>query len=61
MYYVASITSHPDGKGKCDDEARWWPDWHKYSMDNHDTVIFRYRLLLYPRLIPDKTHNDDNL
>ena len=58
MYHVAFITRHPDDKKKRDDEARWCLDWHEYSMDDNDTIIFGHRVLFHPRLSSDKHHND---
>ena len=56
MLHLPLVTPTIDKKR--DDEVSWWPDWHEYSMDDNDTIIFCHRILFHPRLIPDKTNND---
>ena len=58
MHHITFITRHSDGKEKRDDKARWWLDWHIYSMDDNNSIICGHRILFHLLLRSDKTHNN---
>ena len=38
-YHVTFLSRHPDDNHLCDDVARWWPEWHKYSLDGENIPV----------------------
>ena len=54
-YWCVFQARHPADKGKSDEQARWWPEWHKYHRDtNTNVIIFDERILFPPNRIPPK-------
>ena len=33
----------------CDDRARWWPEWHKYQLDDNNVPVYGTRMLFSPK------------
>ena len=54
-YYCVFQARHPADKGKSDELARWWPEWHKYHRDpSSGNIIYDERILFHPNRIPPK-------
>ena len=54
-YYVHFYTRHPADKLETDPDARWWPEWHKYSTAPDGTIDYGDQYLTYPTRTPDAT------
>ena len=53
-YYAHFYARHPsDAAEFTDDTARWWPEWHEYSLGSDDTIDYGARSLIYPSRTPD--------
>ena len=47
-YLVAFLARHPSDNKKTDDDARWWPEWHEYTIGNDNIPDFGQRVLFHP-------------
>ena len=52
-YHVTFLSRHPDDNHLCDDAARWWPEWHEYSMNDENISVYGSRMLFKPNRKPD--------
>ena len=52
-YHVTFLSRHPDDNHLCDDAARWWPEWHEYSMNDENIPVYGSRMLFKPNRKPD--------
>ena len=52
-YHVTFLSRHPDDNHLCDDVARWWPEWHEYSMNDENIPVYGSRMLFKPNRKPD--------
>ena len=54
-YYVTFLARHPDDKHVCDNRAQWWPEWHKYQLDDSNVPVYGARMLFSPKRKPNLT------
>ena len=47
-YLVALLARHPCDNKKIDDDARWWPEWHEYTIGTDNIPDFGQRVLFHP-------------
>ena len=53
-YHVRFYARHPgDPYMLAENEARWWPELHNYSIDNAGTIHYGDRVLVDPTHVPD--------
>jgi hypothetical protein len=53
IYAVDFYCRHPDDRTSSDACARWWREWHRYSLDPNDaTIIFGDQVLFRPNQNP---------
>ena len=48
-YHVTFLSRHPADKHLCDDVFRWWPEYHKYHLDDTHIPVYGARILLSPK------------
>ena len=44
-YHITFLSRHPNDAHLCDDAARWWPKWYKYSLNDENIPIYGSRIL----------------
>ena len=54
-YHVTFLSRHPHINHLCDDIARWWSEWHEYSLNDDNTPVYGSRILFKPTRKPDLT------
>ena len=47
-YLVAFLARHPADTQKTDDQARWWPEWHEFTIGADNILDFGQRILFHP-------------
>ena len=52
-YLVAFLARHPRDKQLTDDFARWWPEWHEYTIGADNIPDFGQRVLFHPLRKPN--------
>ena len=55
MIILLLISRHSDDNHLCDDVARWWPEWHKYSLNDDNISFYGSCMLFKPNKRPDLT------
>jgi hypothetical protein len=53
-YFVHFFRRHPDDTCQSDQQARWWPQWHRYTTVN-GTIEYGDCILFRPPHLPDPT------
>ena len=54
-YHVTFLSRHLHINHLCDDIARWWSEWHEYSLNDDNTPVYGSRILFKPTRKPDLT------
>ena len=44
-YHVTFLSRYLDDNYLCDDVARWWPEWHEYSLNDKNITVYGSRML----------------
>ena len=44
-YHVTFLSRHPGDNHLCDDVARWWPEWHEYSLNDENIPVYGSRMI----------------
>ena len=52
-YCVTFLSRHPDDNHLCDDVARWWLEWHEYSLNDDNILVYGSRMLFKPNRKPN--------
>ena len=52
-YHVTFLARHPDDNYLCDDKVRWWPELHKYQLDDNNIPVYGARILCSPKRKPN--------
>ena len=39
-YHVTFLSRHPSDNHLCDDNARWWPLWYEYILDEKNILVY---------------------
>ena len=53
LYYVHFFTRHRDDSDEPDPSARWWPQWHSYSLDPDGAINYGQQVLFCPTRTPN--------
>jgi hypothetical protein len=48
IYFVHFLGRHPADDAESDCDARWWPLWHEFNIDDDDVIDFGKRVLIPP-------------
>ena len=52
-YHVKFLAKYPDDKKLCDDKTRWWPERHKYQLEENNVPEYGIRILFSPKRKPN--------
>ena len=54
-YHITFLSRYPADKHLCADAVRWWPEWHKYYLDDSNLPVHGAHMIFSPKRKPDLT------